>query len=71
MTEPTRVTFSNEGLPSSIDWRQSGAVTSVLDMGGCGAGYAFSSIGAIESGWKIKYGTLYQLSVQQFIDCQT
>ena len=59
-------------IPSNVDWRQDGTVTPVLDMGGCGASYAFSSIGAIESGWKIKNGgSLYQLSVQQFIDCQT
>jgi hypothetical protein len=43
-------------MPSNFDWRQEGAVTPVLDMGVCGASYAFSSIGAIESGWQIKNG---------------
>jgi len=66
----TNQTFEFVNIPESVDWRQNGAVTPVVDMGNCGGSYAFSAIAAIESGWFIKNGVLYELSQQQFIDCQ-
>ena len=56
-------------IPTSVDWRNEGAVNPIRDQGDCGACWAFAALGAIESGYKIKYGGLYSLSVQQLVDC--
>ncbi|CAG9327353.1 unnamed protein product [Blepharisma stoltei] len=58
-------------IPTSIDWTQKGAVTPVLNQGGCACGWAFSSVGAIESAWKISGNQLLTLSEQQLVDCST
>lgn len=52
-----------------MDWRAQGAVSSVKDQGKCASCYAFTAAGAIESIYKIKKGTLYDLSPQQIVDC--
>jgi cathepsin F len=55
--------------PASIDWRKSGVVGVVKQQGTCGACYTFVTTGLFESLYAMKYGTLYNFSEQQLLDC--
>jgi hypothetical protein len=59
----------SENIPSSIDWREKGAVTSVKDQGQCGSCWAFSSTGSAEGAWSISTGQLINLSEEQLVNC--
>ncbi|PIA51392.1 hypothetical protein AQUCO_01100309v1 [Aquilegia coerulea] len=58
-----------EPLPSYIDWRDNGAVTSAKDQGPCGSCWAFSTVAAVEGINQIRTGKLISLSEQELIDC--
>ena len=69
-TAPTTTTVSPiDGLPVSVDWRQTGWVSPVQDQGNCWRGAAFAAAGALEGQIYKKYGTKTVISVQNIIDC--
>jgi len=56
-------------IPASVDWTAAGAVTGVKDQGQCGSCWSFSTTGALEGAYEIKYGTLNSYSEQNLVDC--
>lgn len=56
-------------LPDEIDWRTSGAVTSVKDQLRCSCSYAFAAIGALEGALALSGDTQVSLSAQNIVDC--
>jgi C1A family cysteine protease len=55
-------------LPASVDWTST-AVTGVKDQGQCGSCWSFSTTGALEGAYAIKYGSVTSFSEQQLVDC--
>ncbi|KAI3796796.1 hypothetical protein L1987_39481 [Smallanthus sonchifolius] len=58
-------------VPTSMDWRQKGAVTPVKDQGQCGCCWAFSAVAATEGINQLSTGKLISLSEQELVDCDT
>jgi C1A family cysteine protease len=54
---------------TSIDWRTKNVVTNVKDQGQCGSCWSFSSTGALEGAYGLKYANLTSFSEQQLVDC--
>jgi len=58
-----------QAIPTSYDWRKSGAVTPVKDQGQCGSCWAFSATEGIESAYYLAKKKLFVLSPQQIVSC--
>jgi len=58
-------------VPTSVDWRQKGAVTSIKNQGQCGGCWSFAAAAGLESLWFIQGNQLTSFSEQQLIDCAT
>ncbi len=56
-------------LPTTVDWVAAGAVTDVKNQGSCGSCWSFSTTGALEGAYQIKYGNLQSFSEQQLVSC--
>ena len=62
---------ATKAAPESLDWRDSNIVNPIKDQAQCGSCWSFSTIQATESGWAKNKGTLYSLSEQNLVDCDT
>lgn len=67
----TQEFHTNLRIPISVDWRAKGVVTPIMNQGSCSCGYAFASVGALESAWALNGHKLTMLSVQQALDCSS
>lgn len=56
-------------LADSINWVEKGAVTPVKNQGQCGSCWSFSTTGALEGAYYIKYGKQQSFSEQQLVSC--
>lgn len=56
-------------LAESIDWVSNGGVTPVKNQGQCGSCWSFSTTGALEGAYYVKYNSLPSFSEQQLVDC--
>jgi C1A family cysteine protease len=57
--------------PVNFDWQDERVVTPVRDQGACGSCWAESAVAAVESAWALRTGHLYNLSVQEVVDCDS
>ena len=61
--------YDANNYPNAVDWRESGAVTSVHSQSECGACWAIAAVETIESVHFMSTGKLYDLSEAEIIVC--
>jgi C1A family cysteine protease len=61
--------YDADAFPNSVDWRDSGAVTSIRTQGECGACWAVTAVETVESAYFLATGNLYELSESEIIVC--
>lgn len=71
LESPNKLSQQTGGIPSSLDWRQAGIITSIKDQGDCGACWTFATAAYGESRLvKNKTKTLdIDLSEQYLLSC--
>lgn len=62
-------TFGLESLPSVFDLRITGDITSVKNQGSCGSCWAFATMSAVESHWKMNDRGIFDLSEDNLNTC--
>jgi len=62
--------YDDSTYPSSVDWRNMGAVTEVHSQGNCGACWAITAVETIESAYYISTGNLVDLAETEVIACE-
>ncbi|XP_059613615.1 cathepsin O-like [Phlebotomus argentipes] len=70
LSEKSSFGTQRENLPKSIDWRSKNYVTKVKNQGACGACWAYSVLGVVETMVaKRRQRRAQDLSIQQIFDC--
>ncbi|KAG1670521.1 hypothetical protein FOA52_015386 [Chlamydomonas sp. UWO 241] len=60
---------ADSDLPVNVDWRGTGADTSVKDQASCGSCWAFATTGTMQGTWFVATGEVLSLSEQHIVDC--
>lgn len=55
--------------PAAFDWNSKGVMQPIQNQGQCGSCWAFASISAVETAYKLQKNVTLKLSEQQLVDC--
>ena len=69
ISPPNKIKLKSSQRSKEVDWTKKNKVSAVKDQGTCLSCTAFSAIDSIESAWAIKHGKLFDLAVQESLDC--